>query len=89
MGVMVLDSRVEGDWEYRRFNDGTEQWSYKDHTRFFIERVKDKRRKRWTVVDRGSDTEYSAQMYPPKALKTSFAEADAAKVALVFILSGN
>jgi hypothetical protein len=83
MALEILEARVEGDWEYRRFNDGTEQWSYKNHKRYFVERVKDKRRKRWTIVDRHNS--YSA-LYPPRVLKTSFDEDGPAKVALVLIV---
>jgi hypothetical protein len=95
MGSTITERTDHGDgWMFVRYSDGNEQWQYNGNIRFFAERVvADKsRRMRWVIVDRGPVESLLAsrsddRLYPPKALKGSFATADAAKAALKMILN--
>jgi hypothetical protein len=91
-----IERRPEGDWEFCRYDDGTEQWMYKNTTNYFAERVVDtkSRRKRWAVVQRGGYftigqndpiSPHRDVKYPPKVVG-SFADAEGAKVALKLIV---
>jgi hypothetical protein len=87
-----MDYEVEqhGDWTYRKWSDGTEQWAFNDEREVYVERVMrpDSRRKRWALVSRhdpDSEDRYNNCLYPPK-ISGPFPTLEAARVAyLVYV----
>lgn len=73
---------TDGDWAYREFDDGIQQWALSEPTppTVFIERVTGKsRRRRWVIADRRDPKDVFTK-YPPK-IAGPFPTLEAAKAA--------